>query len=547
MTRLTDLPGVQAAPSLSPDGKQLLYVSRDGGDRDIFLQRVGGENPVNLTADSPGNDFAPSFSPDGETIAFNSDRGGGGIFIMGATGESPRRVSDHGYHPSWTPDGRRLLFTTEWVTTIFGRSTLADLWEIDGETREAKLLFDGDASHARMSPGGRRIAYWTWWGRTQGQRDIWTVAADGSDPQPVTEDVPTDWNPWWSPDGKWLFFISDRGGSPDLWRVAIDEATGRPLGEPMAVTTGVASVADAGFSADGRRVAVTVDSAAGRLESVAFDPDGPRIVGEPTTLFSSGNAFNQMDLSRDGQWLAIRTTAPRETIYVMRTDGSGRRRLIDDEHRNRGPRWSPDGRWIVFYSNRTGAYELWATRSDGTEAKQLTVTEKTDLTNPVWSPDGRQIRATAVDADGSKVVRFDLPAEGIDGVDGPLVPNEVSLEVEVIGMRWSPDGKWIVGPDVATQAVVQYSPESGKYETVRDAEGVLRWGEFAGDWIDTSHFALWDDERQSAWVWDATTRTTRKLAGIEHPSDLRFGPDGRTLYLNRTINEGDVWLLTLDE
>ena len=65
------------------------------GDLDVFLQRVGGENPINLTPKLVLRTISiRMFSPDGERIAFCSDRDGGGIFIMGATGESPRRVSD---------------------------------------------------------------------------------------------------------------------------------------------------------------------------------------------------------------------------------------------------------------------------------------------------------------------------------------------------------------------------------------------------------------------------------------------------------------------
>src|SRR6266550_4166782 len=104
-TQLTDQPGPEYFPSLSPDGKSLVYASRISGNWDIYLQRVGGRNPVNLTKDSPADDTQPAFSPDGERIVFRSEREGGGIYLMGATGESVRRLSDFGYNPVWSPDG----------------------------------------------------------------------------------------------------------------------------------------------------------------------------------------------------------------------------------------------------------------------------------------------------------------------------------------------------------------------------------------------------------------------------------------------------------
>ncbi len=87
-TRLTVLPDEELFPSLSPDGDTIVYASAASGNWDIYRQRVGGEVAFNLTEDSPADDTQPAFSPDGESIAFRSERDGGGIFLMGATGES---------------------------------------------------------------------------------------------------------------------------------------------------------------------------------------------------------------------------------------------------------------------------------------------------------------------------------------------------------------------------------------------------------------------------------------------------------------------------
>ena len=76
-----------------------------------------------------------------------------------------------------------------------------------------------------------------------GQRDIWTIRADGTGPVAVTADAPLDWNPVWSPDGNYLYFSSDRSGSRNLWRVPIDEDTGETLNEPETVTSGVSGQA----------------------------------------------------------------------------------------------------------------------------------------------------------------------------------------------------------------------------------------------------------------------------------------------------------------
>ncbi|MGI9518943.1 MAG: protein kinase domain-containing protein, partial [Pirellulaceae bacterium] len=152
MEQITDLPGVQFHPSVSPDGKQVLYVTDDGGDEDIFLQRIGGANPVNLTEDSEVGDSDPAFSPDGNQIAFRSEREGGGIFIMGATGESPRRISDVGFDPAWSPDGKQIVYTTQQVRDAYSRTYLTELWVVDIASRQKNQLHAGDAVGPQWSP-----------------------------------------------------------------------------------------------------------------------------------------------------------------------------------------------------------------------------------------------------------------------------------------------------------------------------------------------------------------------------------------------------------
>src|SRR5881396_206479 len=111
-TQLTDQSGPEYFPSLSPDGKSFVYASYSA-NWDIYLQRVGGKNPLNLTKDSPADDTQPAFSPDGERVAFRSERDGGGIFLMGATGESVKRLTNFGFNAAWSPDGKEIACADE--------------------------------------------------------------------------------------------------------------------------------------------------------------------------------------------------------------------------------------------------------------------------------------------------------------------------------------------------------------------------------------------------------------------------------------------------
>ncbi|MGH2625345.1 MAG: DPP IV N-terminal domain-containing protein, partial [Anaerolineales bacterium] len=258
-TQLTDDPGPERFASLSPDGRSLAYASFASGNSDIYLLRVGGRNPVNLTQGAAAHDRQPAFSPDGEQIAFRSDRDGGGIFVMGATGESVRRLTDAGHNPAWSPDGKQIVFGTEGIERPEARfTTNSQLWVINLSNGEKRQLTRPDvvpdAVQPHWSPRGHRIAYWAIRG---GQRDIWTVGADGSKPTAITQDAALDWSPVWSPDGKFIYFSSDRGGSMNLWRVPIEETSGSVPGPPEPLTTPSPYAGLISISRDGRRIAYT--------------------------------------------------------------------------------------------------------------------------------------------------------------------------------------------------------------------------------------------------------------------------------------------------
>ena len=165
---------MESQAQLSPDGTSFVYVGESTGNPDIYFQRVGGRNPVNLTPDSPEADTAPAFSPDGTRIAFRSLRDSGGIFVMGATGESVKRLTDFGYDPAWSPDGKQIVFSDHTGQDPYSRPGEGHLW-----LGPAGLGRDPPA-HARAatrcSPAGRQAATdrVLGVGGNSGERDIWT-------------------------------------------------------------------------------------------------------------------------------------------------------------------------------------------------------------------------------------------------------------------------------------------------------------------------------------------------------------------------------------
>ncbi len=272
-TQVTDFPYEEFFPSISPDGNTIVYARRSGSDWDIFTQRVGGFNAQNLTESFSGDDTQPAFSPDGAYIAFRSERDGGGIFVMGASGESVRRLSDRGfaYHPAWSPDSQEVIYTEERFRDPRERQISPHrLWVVNIKTFEKRLITTRDVVQPQWSPNGHRLAYWAM--DASSQRDIWTMNLEGDGAVQVTNDAATDWNPIWSPDGKYLYFVSDRSGGMQLWRVAIDEQTGRALSAPELVPTPSAFSQHISFSRDGKRLAFVNVSLKRNLYRVEIDP-----------------------------------------------------------------------------------------------------------------------------------------------------------------------------------------------------------------------------------------------------------------------------------
>src|SRR5262249_55352797 len=247
----------------------------------------------------------------------------------------------------WSPDGKQIVFADEYVATPLGRASTSKLWLADVATGKTQKIFDGDAVQPSWSPHGDRIAFWGLLKVNTGQRDLATISAKGGDLVRVTDDPPIDWNPVWSPDGKYLYFSSDRGGSMNLWRVSIDEHSGKTLGEPQAITTPSHWSGAISLSKDGTHIAYSSSDNQSHIEKVAFDPSAEKIIGAPQTVTSGTNRYVDMDVSPDEEWLVFRSIGGQEDIYISKADGSEIRKLTDDIYKDRGPVWSPDGKKIL--------------------------------------------------------------------------------------------------------------------------------------------------------------------------------------------------------
>jgi hypothetical protein len=210
----------------------------------------------------------------------------------------------------------------------------------------------------------------------------------------------------------------------NLWRVEVDEASGNVLGPPETLTAGGAGFrGPMSLSADGRRVAYTERTDTSNIERIRFDREKEAGAGPPEPVTRGSLQVMYMDLSPDGEWLVFNSGGKQEDLYVIGTDGSARRQLTDDPAKDRGPRCSPDGRRIAFYSARGGKYDIWVVGADGTGLRQITSTTRSGAM-PAWSPDGT--RLSLMSAAASYIV--DLSKQ-----ETAAVPEEIPAQSEAGG------------------------------------------------------------------------------------------------------------------
>jgi len=543
LTPLT-ITGNAYAPAISPDGEWIAYASPSSdGELAIFLQGLGDRSAVQLTGDLGPVSF-PAFSPDGTMLAFsqyapavfaspNPTVALGGIYVMGRMGGNVRQLTDRGFNPSWSPDGTRIVFGLDSVNgNAYSRALAPGLVVVDVATGAQTDLDVGDAVQPDWSPHGQRIAFWGL--NAQSERDIYTVAADGSDRRPVTSDVDVDYSPVWSPDGRSLYFASTRGGPMAIWRIAIDERTGMPHGEAQQVSLG--GLTEPGLlslSSDGRRLVYQELLVQSRIDAFGFDPGRLRLDPGRQTIVRDSRRLSDLDVSPDGRWLAYATVDAKQDIYVARSDGGGGHQVTDDVAKDWRPRWSPDSSRLAFYSNASGSYEIWTANPDGTGRLRLTNAPLgINYHDPVWSPDGTEIMYFGSPGLDSLVVTAGLPfgQQTPHAIPRPAVDG---VEKQFQAADWSRRGT------IAGGGVTLYTPATGVFESLLLGPPVR-----FPRWMSDGRRVYY--QRGVAWV--ALDTETRKEQVIDVPAEtggLRLSPDSRRAYLLTFQAQADIWMLEI--
>ncbi|MGA2184038.1 MAG: protein kinase [Bryobacteraceae bacterium] len=538
---VTNQPGEQLFPTLSPDAAHVAYSWEKDGNSDIYIQSVSGGPPVDITADCRSSDSEPSWSPDGQRIAYRCEKDGGGISIAAADGTWDRKLTSVGHQPSWSPDGTRLVVATERVDDLSAGLTtfVSPLWIVDAQNGSAHTLPHADGFQPCWSPHGYRIAFWT---AVEGRKCIRTAPLGRGTISELVSDTHMNWNPAWSADGRRIYFLSDRGGSMNLWRIQVDERSGAPKGAPEPVVLPATYVQHVSISRDGRSIAYVQRTLVANLFRIAFDSDSGR-TGKATQL-TFGIRFDSMPgISGDGAILAVTSDVGKpDQIFVMPANGAGPLRQITDNTdkavRFLEPRWSPDGKRIAFQSNLPGdarrrVNQIWSVRPDGSDLTQLTHLTQ-DAVTPVWKPDGSELAYSVLGGHAWFLRIATLHAEEF------APPPDNSMQF--IAKSWSVDGRRIAGtlhrPDGTSEGIFSYTLSDRRYEAITSFGSAPVWLRDGVRLLFRSGFSLYmEDTRRHLSI-------PLTLPSSVHVSDtFAVSNDDHWLIVSSPTEQANVWVV----
>lgn len=445
----------------------LWIVSRDGGDAKRLTTGTGIETD-------------PVFSPDGTMIAFTGEYDGNvDVYTVPAAGGVPKRLT---YHPGadlavgWTNDGSRVLFSSS-RNSYAGFPRLFTIGLDGGFPEELPLPM---AERGSYSPDGSFIAYeplvqWQpdWKRYHGGQQDVlWIAKLSDSSIEKLPREKSIDKNPMWV--GDKIYFLSDRGGTSGTVTLYSFDTKSKKV-EQVVRNNGLdiksASAAPGAIVYEQFGMIYLYDLRSNRSQKVNI-----RVAADVTTVRPRydkvGARIADAAISPTGARAVFEARG--EIITVPAEKGDPRNITNTPGVMERDPSWSPDGKWIAYFSDESGEYALHLRDQKGTGEVKKIALPPTFYDSPTWSPDSKKIAFR-----DKKLQLWYLEIE--KGSPVKVDSNPLGFNDSVLGPSWSPDSRWIAYakqlPNLL-RAVFIYALETGKASQITDGLSDARYPAF---------------------------------------------------------------------
>lgn len=555
--QLTFASGLELDPAISPDGKMIAYSAGLATEMHIYVRQISGGRSIALAEGLAGHHRWPQWSPDGAQIAFQAgvtfyggtiDLSGGSVYAVPTLGGAPKKMVDPSPGAAvlslvWSPEGQQVAYVEGeaiYVRPVGG----GEPREITPAYRPHSLSWSPDGSWIAYVSGSPLFVLGTVGLGDVDPSTLWVVPATGGDPVQITDDEYQNVSPQWTPDGRRLFFVSSRGGSRDIYQIALS-GSGISSGMPMRLTTGL-NAHTISLSADGRQLASSVFTVKANIWSIQLSESAPVSIGEAERVTDEIQKIEAVSITRDGKWLAF--DSDREAnhdIYRMLTGGGEPERLTADPSDDYAPSWSPDGREIAFYSFRSGNRDIYVMSADGRSPRRLTIHSAQER-YPDWSADGSRLVFQS-DRTGREELYVIARGSGSEW----SAPEQLTL-TGGYHSRWSPDGGLIAYFLADGLAVI--SPDGG------DPRILVETRDRAGRPV--PRFPAWSPDSRTVYYWDYDEKERPGLWSVpisgglpslrlrfddplkQVPLDV-FATDGQRVFFVINEYEADIWMIEL--
>ena len=430
VTRLTDLPGLEESPAISPDGRSVAFTAGLGGKRQVFVRLIAGGAPLQITRDTVDHE-CPLWSPDSSSILYFSPAVSGtvqgSIWEIPALGGVARRVvTSVGCADVSQTDGRLALFrlAKEGIQLVTAPT--------DGSRFDMVAEFAASTYYLypRWSPDGKWIAFQ----RGDSIRfDIFVAPATGGEPRKLTRDNNMMGGFAWLPDSTGIVYSSSRGGTiPYLPTLGLWQVTLRD-GSVRRITSGEASYMNPDISKSG---AIVVSRMKLETDIWKFPVEGlptENVRRAVRVTRQTGQVLTPTPSPDDREVAFLSDSGGHANVWVVNTESGALRQVTEEHDPNVAmgvPLWSPDGHTITFVSSRGNqglTFGVWLVDSDGSNLRNAA----NPGLGPAWSPDGRWVYYSTWSGPGAKnVVLKKVPVDG-----GPAVTVRTEQLRSVIGLH----------------------------------------------------------------------------------------------------------------